>query len=90
MSEPMMIAFTIEITAIALLLMVAAGAYVFWQATRAPKGFEDWDGFHLDAEPRTHGRVRRRRRTVAPAAANADDSAASVPIHNGPPAQAAL
>ena len=47
MSEHTMIALTLEITAIALLLMVLAVIYVFRQAERAPKGFEDLDGFHL-------------------------------------------
>jgi hypothetical protein len=84
-----MIALTLEIAATALLLIVAAGVYLFWQATRAPRGFEDWDGFHLDIEPQRRSRDRRRKRAVVPAVA-ADDSTTPVPIHNGPPAQAAL
>ena len=89
-SEHTMIALTLEITAIALLLMVLAVIYVFRQAERAPKGFEDLDGFHFGPEPHAHGKVRRRKHAVVPAVVTADDRTMPVPIHSGPPAQAAL
>lgn len=91
MSESTMIALTLEIAAIALLLMVASVVYVFWKAAHAPMGFEDWGGFHLDAEtPPARGETRRRKRIVAPLVAAATDKTVPEQIHHGPPAEAAL
>jgi hypothetical protein len=94
MCEYPMIALTLEITAIAFLVMAAAVAYLFRQAARAPKGYEDWDGFHLGEESQAHGktqgRAHRRGRAVVPAIVSADDHAMPVRIHHGPPAHAAF
>ena len=90
MSGYTMIVLTLEITVIALLLVVLAVIYVFRKAARAPKGFENSDGFHFGTEPPAHGKARRRRRAVAPVAVNVNDSTMPVQIHHIPPAQAAL
>jgi hypothetical protein len=85
-----MIALTLEIAAIVILLMVAAFVYVFRQAARAPKGFENLDNFHCGTEPHARSKARRRNRAVVPAVVTADDSTMPVQIHHVPPAQAAL
>jgi len=85
-----MFALTLEITAIAILLMVAAVVCVFWQAARSPKGFENSDGFHFGTEPCAHSNAHGRNRAVVPAVVPVDDRPVPVPIHYIPPAQAPL
>ena len=41
----------LAMAAIALVVMLAAVGYVFWEAAKAPRGHEDPDGFHYDPEP---------------------------------------
>jgi hypothetical protein len=85
-----MIALTLEIAAIAILLMVAAFVYVFRQAARAPQGFENLDSFHFGTEPHAQAKARGWNRAVVPAIVTADDQTMPIQIHHVPPAQAAL
>jgi hypothetical protein len=90
MRESTMIALTLEVAAIGILLVVLAVGFVYRQAARAPKGFENSDGFHFGAEPRPQGITHRRKRALVAAVATADDREMPVQIHHIPPAQAAL